>query len=1113
MKALKFLLLLFFLFNSVIYAQVSITSAPVNMQLLGRDKDTNKGSFTIAGSVNNSSQNFTTIRITVNRAGVLYSQQLLPLTYTGNTALFTYTGAIDAELVNYQIIVESQLSGSFTIVSTITDVVAGDVFVVSGQSNGEARMWSGSASSNGSNFIRTFSGNQNSGSSVLLSSAWFQANGDTFGAAASVGQWGLKLARLLMDDLQIPIAIFNNGEGGKPISYFARPSDYTTSLSTNYGRLFYRLNTAGLRDYVKGIFWHQGETDGGNNNTTAEYKSSFTILHSNWKQDFPNIEHTYLFQIKNGCGINPHEIKEAQRQLADENSTISIIQTDAIVHFGDNCHFAFSTGYEKFALRLYPLVKRDIYMVTTTAVIDFPTISSAYLSTPTILVVTTNASSLSAPNGFTNFQLNSTTGATITNISVSGSNIIFTLSKDPGTATISYLGSQAPIDPGNRYVTNSAGLELICFFKYPIERPINMAIPVLKIGTNPTSINSAAVFELESSNRGFLPPRIASTASISSPPKGMLIYNTTMDCLQINMGTSATPIWKCLSVSSPCVACTATSNTLPISPVLGQQIYAIDDGCIYTYNGTSWMKVCPAGDAMLNCSSSYFMPASMTDGLPYNGTLTIPYTAGKGGLYNLQSVSSIGATGLMATLTSGNYSIGNGNLVFNITGTPSNAGTATFIIELGGSSCNISNPVVTGTGIVTLTCSSAVFSPTNMKVGTPYTGTITIPYTAGNGGTYAARSLSSTGVTGLTAALAAGSFANGAGNLIYNVTGTPTGDGTAAFAISIGGSTCNPSNSVVAGAWTSATLTTIGDGTSTLVDDNTIKTILSYTGSNQTITAPAGATGATIKAWGAGGGGGSFRVGLDARGGSGAFAGGTVSNPSGSFVVVVGQGGVVKSSVSTFGGGGGGGGTASGGTDQGASGGGFSGVFTASVSQANALVIAAGGGGGAGLAANPAFTAVAESGHGGAGGTTTGFKGYNGFTSSSRGEGGSQTAGGAGGTNSSGQNGVAGSSLQGGQGGNATSSGSGGGGGGGFFGGGGAAGGDANNDDAGGGGGSSFIASGLSGSSTIAGDNGTKSTDNTTAGNTSDADFVTGIGAGILHANGGNGRVVIIWTK
>ncbi len=50
--------------------------------------------------------------------------------------------------------------------------------------------------------------------------------------------------------------------------------------------------------------------------------------------------------------------------------------------------------------------------------------------------------------------------------------------------------------------------------------------------------------------------------------------------------------------------------------------------------------------------------------------------------------------------------------------------------------------------------------------------------------------MSSTGVTGLTATLAAGNFASGADSLTYTLSGIPFGAGTASFALNIGGQAC-----------------------------------------------------------------------------------------------------------------------------------------------------------------------------------------------------------------------------------------------------------------------------------------------------------------------------------
>ena len=79
---------------------------------------------------------------------------------------------------------------------------------------------------------------------------------------------------------------------------------------------------------------------------------------------------------------------------------------------------------------------------------------------------------------------------------------------------------------------------------------------------------------------------------------------------------------------------------------------------------------------------------------------------------------------------------------------------------------------------------------------------ITVPYTGGNGGVYASQSASSAGVTGLSATLPAGNYANGAGSVLWTVSGIPAAPGTASFSLSMGGFTCSVPFMVVAGTLT-----------------------------------------------------------------------------------------------------------------------------------------------------------------------------------------------------------------------------------------------------------------------------------------------------------------------
>jgi len=92
--------------------------------------------------------------------------------------------------------------------------------------------------------------------------------------------------------------------------------------------------------------------------------------------------------------------------------------------------------------------------------------------------------------------------------------------------------------------------------------------------------------------------------------------------------------------------------------------------------------------------------------------------------------------------------------------------------------------------VSTLDCAGATVTGT-LTDGTASSGvSVAIAYTGGNGGTYSGQAVSSTGVTGLTATLSAGTLATGAGSVIYTITGTPGSSGTASFLITVGGQSC-----------------------------------------------------------------------------------------------------------------------------------------------------------------------------------------------------------------------------------------------------------------------------------------------------------------------------------
>jgi uncharacterized protein (TIGR02145 family) len=117
---------------------------------------------------------------------------------------------------------------------------------------------------------------------------------------------------------------------------------------------------------------------------------------------------------------------------------------------------------------------------------------------------------------------------------------------------------------------------------------------------------------------------------------------------------------------------------------------------------------------------------------------------------------------------------------------------------------NIKCPLGTVTGF---DCSSPTITGYLMPTVAASGESITISYTGGNGLAYEAQRISSTGVTGLTANLVAGTFANGSGTLTFTIEGTGATAGLAIFPLTIGGQSCDLCIPVGCGAFIDANKT------------------------------------------------------------------------------------------------------------------------------------------------------------------------------------------------------------------------------------------------------------------------------------------------------------------
>lgn len=273
----------------------------------------------------------------------------------------------------------------------------------------------------------------------------------------------------------------------------------------------------------------------------------------------------------------------------------------------------------------------------------------------------------------------------------------------------------------------------------------NMLLAQVGIGTN--TPNSSTVLDVTSTTKGVLLPRLSSTErnAIVNPATGLIIFNTTLNCMEINQGLPATPNWTCMMNST-------TSSTS---------------------NGTAVISsyTC-AGGGMGN-----MYVGESVSGVTHNLTVNVIST----GTYNL-SITNNGVTFSGAGTFS---STGSQNILLSASGTPTSLGTHAYQVNATGG-CSFSRDVVNsstnGTAVVS-SYSCAAGSAGNLVVGTSATGvTQTITANVTTVGTYSINAIANNIVFN-----GKGTFTStGPQNIIMTAGGMPSATGNHTYNLEVG---------------------------------------------------------------------------------------------------------------------------------------------------------------------------------------------------------------------------------------------------------------------------------------------------------------------------------------
>jgi len=273
-------------------------------------------------------------------------------------------------LVKYKVEFGTKRGATEKVLKTVTNLVCGDAYIIQGQSNALATDTGEKSPLDTSEWIRSYGrppGNpQATPENLWCNPVWKARQEDK----AELGYWGMELAKRLVASDKMPVCFINGAVGGTRIDQHQRNDADPTDLTTIYGRTLWRVQQAKLTHGIRAILWHQGENNQGSAAPTGDYdwksyQDYFIALAAAWKQDFPNLQHYYVFQIwPNACSMAGNSgggdmIREVQRSLPRLYSNLSVMSTLGIKPPG-GCHFPL-VGWAEFARLIQPLVERDLY--------------------------------------------------------------------------------------------------------------------------------------------------------------------------------------------------------------------------------------------------------------------------------------------------------------------------------------------------------------------------------------------------------------------------------------------------------------------------------------------------------------------------------------------------------------------------------------------------------------------------------------------------------------------------------------------------------------------------------------------------------------------------------
>ncbi|MES2517289.1 MAG: T9SS type A sorting domain-containing protein [Bacteroidota bacterium] len=340
------------------YYSIVFDKLPQDYQLYPRT-DKNEAIVPINGRIEVANWKYLSVVVFRNKQRYLYQRSEIKYNSKGDIGAFDLTPVIKSELAEYDFQVYASQAGKDSVLMVERkNIVAGDSYLIYGQSNGRA--WE-EVYEYKNEYCRTFGfGSYQNGYKWGLSNSDYTGGFD--GEQFIVGEWGIQLQKNILENYGIPTCVINASTSGANIKTLSdRNTTNPSDIDTHYGRLLYLAQNAGIKDNIKGLFYWQAETDAVQN--PKLWKPLFDVMYNYWLKDLPSVKKIYTFQIPlYGAGDYNDDVGELRDYLRQLGKFYPKITSYAPMgaEGWNGWHFGLE-GYKQIGNEISKIVGWDFY--------------------------------------------------------------------------------------------------------------------------------------------------------------------------------------------------------------------------------------------------------------------------------------------------------------------------------------------------------------------------------------------------------------------------------------------------------------------------------------------------------------------------------------------------------------------------------------------------------------------------------------------------------------------------------------------------------------------------------------------------------------------------------